>query len=73
MENKPGDPIHANRAQYITPIDDTTCRYLSIDEFSGEFVGPMIEQMGKQVEKGFNDCALGLKARAEELYRSGKN
>ncbi len=35
--------------------------------------GPMIEQMGKQVEKGFNDCALGLKARAEELYRSGKN
>jgi uncharacterized protein YndB with AHSA1/START domain len=68
MENKPGDPIHADRAQYITPIDERSCRYWSIDEFSGEFAGAMIEQMGKQVEKGFNDCAAGLKARAEELY-----
>ena len=68
MENKPGDPIHADRAQYIEPIDDSSCRYWSIDEFSGEFAGMMIEQMGKQVEKGFNDCAAGLKARAEELY-----
>jgi uncharacterized protein YndB with AHSA1/START domain len=70
MENKPGDPIHADRAQYITPIDDSSCRYLSVDQFSGEFAGPMIEQMGKQVEQGFNDCAAGLKARAEELYRA---
>jgi hypothetical protein len=31
----------------------------------------MIEQMGKLVEKGFNDCALGLKKRAEELYKAG--
>ena len=60
MENKPGDPIHADRVQRITPID----------EFSGEFSGPMIEQMGQQVEKGFNDCAAGLKARAEELHRA---
>ena len=71
MENKPGDPIHADRAQYITPIDDCSCRYLSVDEFSGEFAGAMIGQMGKQVEKGFNDCAAGLKARAEALYRAG--
>jgi len=68
MENKPGDPIHADRAQYITPIDERSCRYWSIDEFSGEFAGPMIEQMGAVVEKGFNDCATGLKARAEALY-----
>jgi hypothetical protein len=68
MENKPGDPIHADRAQYIKPIDDSSCRYLSIDEFSGELASLMIEQMGQQVEKGFNDCAAGLKARAEELY-----
>ena len=72
MENKPGDPIHADRAQYITPIDDCSCRYLSVDEFSGEFAGMMIEQMGKQVEKGFNDCAADLKARAEALYRAGE-
>ena len=71
MENKPGDPIHADRMQRVTPIDDRSCRYWSVDEFSGEFAGPMIEQMGKLVEKGFNDCALGLKMRAEELYKAG--
>ena len=71
MENKPGDPIHADRAQYIKRINDKSCRYLSVDEFSGEFAGVMIEQMGKQVEKGFNDCATGLKVRAEALYRAG--
>ncbi|MBK6511571.1 MAG: SRPBCC domain-containing protein [Haliea sp.] len=71
MENKPGDPIHADRMQRVTPIDDRSCRYWSVDEFSGEFAGPMIEQMGKLVEKGFNDCALGLKKRAEELYKAG--
>ena len=70
MENKPGDPIHADRIQRITPIDGSSCRYRSIDEFSGEFSGPMIEQLGAQVEKGFNDCAVGLKARAESLYRA---
>ncbi len=70
MQNKPGDPIHADRIQRITPIDDTSCRYCSIDEFSGELSGPMIEQLGEQVEKGFNDCALGLKARAEALHRA---
>jgi len=70
MENKPGDPIHANRAQHITSIDESSCRYVSVDEFSGDMVGPMIEQMGKQVEQGFNACAAGLKKRAEELYQA---
>jgi hypothetical protein len=69
MENKPGDPIHADRVQRIVAIDDTSCRYWSNDEFSGEFSAPMIEQLGEQVEKGFNDCATGLKVRAEEIYR----
>jgi uncharacterized protein YndB with AHSA1/START domain len=68
MENKPGDPIHADRMQRIIAIDETSCRYWSIDEFSGEFAGPMIEQLGKQVEQGFNGCAAGLKARAEALF-----
>ena len=72
MENKPGDPIHADRMQRITPIDETSCRYWSIDEFGGEFAGPMIEQMGAAVEKGFNKCAADLKARAEALYRASK-
>lgn len=72
MENKPGDPIHADRMQRVTPIDDSSCRYWSVDDFSGEFAGPMIEQMGKLVEKGFNDCAADLKKRAEALYRAAQ-
>lgn len=71
MENKPGDPIHANRVQRIEAIDDSSCRYWSVDEFSGEFVAPMIEQLGEQVEKGFNSCAAGLKERAEAIYKLG--
>ena len=70
MENRPDDPIHADRIQRITAIDESSCRYWSIDEFSGEFAGAMISQLGEQVEKGFNDCAVGLKARAEELHRA---
>ena len=68
MENKPGDPIHADRTQRITAIDASSCRYWSIDEFSGAAVAQMIEMLGAQVEQGFNLCAAGLKARAEALY-----
>lgn len=73
MENKPGDPIHADRTQRVTPIDETSCSYWSIDEFSGEAVAPMVEAFGEQVEKGFNLCAEGLKARAEALYQASQN
>ena len=69
-ENKPGDPIHADRTQRITAIDDSSCRYWSIDEFSGAAVAPMMEMLGAQVEQGFNLCAAGLKARAEALYKA---
>jgi len=70
MENKPGDPVHADRTQRIVPIDATSCRYQSVDEFSGEFVPQMMEQMAEVVERGFNRCAQGLKKRAEALYRA---
>jgi hypothetical protein len=68
MENKPGDPVHADRTQRIIPIDEKSCRYESIDEFSGELVPQMMELMAEAVERGFNACAAGLKARAEALY-----
>ena len=68
MENKPGDPIHADRTQKITAIDDSSCRYSSFDEFSGEAAAAVVEQLGMEVEAGFNRCASGLKARAETLY-----
>ena len=69
MENRPGDPIHADRSQIITPIDAQLCSYYSVDEFSGEGVLAMMEALAEPVERGFNLCAAGLKARAEALYR----
>ena len=67
MENKPGDPIHAVRTQYLKAIDDSSCTYVSVDEFSGEAVAPMMEAMAKGVETGFNRCGYGLKAYCEKL------
>jgi hypothetical protein len=69
MENKPGDPIHADRIQRIEAIDDVSCTYITIDEFSGESAGGILEHFGPLIEAGFNRCALGLKARAENLFR----
>lgn len=73
MENKPGDPVHADRSQVVEPIDERRCTYVTYDEFSGPAVVPMVEALGKAVENGFNVCAQGVKARAERLYaaRSG--
>lgn len=70
MENKPDDPIHADRSQIITPIDAESCRYVSMDEFAGPMVPSMMEALAEEVERGFNRCAEDLKARAEALYRA---
>jgi len=70
MENRPGDPIHADRTQIVTPIDEGHCSYYSIDEFAGDMVPSMMQDMAEPVERGFNLCAAGLKARAEALYRN---
>ncbi|NIB45179.1 SRPBCC domain-containing protein [Pseudomaricurvus alkylphenolicus] len=67
MENKPGDPVHAVRTQTLTKLSETSCSYLSVDEFSGEGVPQMIAESGQAVEDGFNVCAQGLKQYAEQL------
>ena len=71
MENKPGDPVHADRSQIVEPIDDQRCTYVTYAEFSGAAVDAMVQAMGKAVEEGFNRCARGLKRRAEALYALG--
>ena len=72
MENKPGDPIHAVRTQYLTPLGPLRCSYISIDEFSGEAAAAMLELMGKAVENGFNRCAYDLKKVTEARHRCGE-
>lgn len=70
MANLPDDPIHADRFQCITPLSEVSCTYVTFDEFGGDAAGMMVEAMGAQVEKGFNLCAVGLKARAEALFKN---
>ena len=73
MENNPGDPIHADRYQILVSLNEKSCTYETVDYFSGDEVALMIEQVGQQIEAGFNQCARGLKLRAEDLYQQIKS
>ena len=73
MENKPGDPIHAVRTQYLESLGENLCSYISVDIFSVEAVDGMMELMAEKVEQGFNLCAYALKARCEHLFGLTKN
>lgn len=67
IANKPEDPVHAVRSQFLKRIDDSSCTYLTVDEFSGPQMKAMMEAFSGAVEEGFNRCAHDLKARAEKL------
>jgi uncharacterized protein YndB with AHSA1/START domain len=69
MENKPGDPIHACRSQYITALSHNSCSYYTVDDFSGEQMPAMLEQFAVGIERGFNRCASDLKDYAEKRYQ----
>lgn len=68
MENKPDDPVHAVRSQQLKRIDDTSCTYVTFDEFSGPEMRAMMDNFATVVEAGFNRCAYDLKAYAEHQY-----
>ena len=70
MKNEPDDPVKAVRSQLLERIDDTTCTYVSIDEFSGPGAKAMMEAFAVHVETGFNQCAYDLKAHAESTYKN---
>ena len=69
MQNRAGDPIHANRSQLIESVDESHCTYWSIDEFQGDAVTAMMKALAKSIEHGFELCARGLKREAERRYR----
>ncbi len=71
MTNKPEDPVHAVRSQYLKRINASSCSYITVDEFGGPEVSAMMDAFASAVEKGFNQCALDLKARAEQLHSTG--
>jgi uncharacterized protein YndB with AHSA1/START domain len=70
MANKPEDPIHAVRSQYLKQLDDSRCTYQSVDEFSGPEMANMMKHFASAVEAGFNRCAYDLKAHAEKVFQA---
>ena len=70
MENKPEDPVHAVRSQYLKRLDENRCTYISVDEFSGPQMAAMMEHFAAAVETGFNRCAYGLKTHAEKAFEA---
>jgi hypothetical protein len=61
--------ISADRCQVLTDLGDGRTRYFTTDVFSGIGVGLMFLVVGHHVQRGFDDVARALKARAETLAR----
>ena len=60
--------LHAEKEQLITPIDQNTCSFDTIDKFSG-LLYPIIALLyKKRIERGFDETAAALKERCERLY-----
>jgi hypothetical protein len=70
MENRPEDPVHAVRSQYLKRLNDSSCTYVSVDEFAGPQMAAMMEHFAPAVEAGFNRCAYDLKAHAERAFKA---
>jgi hypothetical protein len=61
--------INADRCQVLTDLGDGRTRYLTTDAFRGVGVWLMFLIVGRHVQRGFDDVASALKARAESRVR----
>jgi hypothetical protein len=59
--------INADRCQVLTDLGAGRTRYFTSDVFRGAGVGLMFLVVGRHVQRGFDDVARALKARAEAL------
>lgn len=57
--------LYAERCQVLTALDEERTRYVSEDCFTGWLTPIVTGLFGKSMERGFRDCGLGLKKRAE--------
>ncbi len=73
MDNKPEDPVHAVRSQYVKKVSETSCTYVTIDEFAGPEMAGMMKHFAPLVEQGFNRCAYDLKEHAEKVFGNADN
>ena len=65
-------PYPARRDQIIEATGPDSCRYHSTDQFLGPNGIHVMRFAGPWVKQAFDDTAHALKARAEEMYKSGK-
>ncbi len=57
--------IRADRCQTLERLDCDRTRYVCTDAFSGLLTPVVMRLFGPAVQRGFDDCALALKKRAE--------
>lgn len=57
--------VNADRCQVLTDLGGGRTRYVTTDVFHGIGVGLMFVVVGRHVQRGFDDVARALKARAE--------
>lgn len=57
--------LYAERVQVLTPIDEHRTHYRTEDCFTGWLRPLVLGLFGTAMERGFRDCALGLKKAAE--------
>ncbi|MGW5076572.1 SRPBCC domain-containing protein [Rhodococcus sp. NPDC004095] len=59
----------ARRDQVIENIAENRCRYYSTDAFLGEVAHQIMADSGEWVKRAFDDTAVALKERCENLHR----
>ena len=57
--------LAAERCQVLTPLEDGRTRYVTEDRFRGILTPFVMLFFGAAMQRGFDDCALALKKRAE--------
>jgi uncharacterized protein YndB with AHSA1/START domain len=57
--------IRADRCQTLEPLEGGRTRYICTDAISGLLAPLVIRFFGPGMQRGFDDCALALKKRAE--------
>ena len=57
--------LHAERVQVLTAVDEERTHYMTEDTFAGWLRPLVLGLLGKAMERGFTDCAAGLKKASE--------
>ncbi|KDF01448.1 polyketide cyclase [Mycolicibacterium aromaticivorans JS19b1 = JCM 16368] len=66
-------PYAARRDQVIEAVDANRCRYYSTDAFLGDHAHEIMNETGGWVKRAFDDTALALKQRSEQVFARQRN